>query len=1107
MDRKLSDSGLTPGAYFWERLLNQPHYRVKQNLVLRDKYIEEYDRIMQLQKKHHPLLNDSKTFDALVKSFIPNNKAEQNKWKSGTITNFVRNYILYYQRPLKSQRGLLDTCRFEEGYKEYDTDGNLIVNRPAYVMPISAPLFQEFRVWQDLGHLGFKDSLGNTTLLSNSEKEILYRKLRSVGELTQASVYKLLEKDKKKYPELNRPDDKPLLGNKTLNLLKKVLSKVNSTNLHLLEDDEEVLEKIWHLLFSVVDHQARRKSLIKNFGFTPEEAAALMTVNFEKGYSNLSAKAVKKLLPLMRSGLYYIENDVSPETIARIQDFTNGVISEGDEKKLAELLKDKACFRDFQGLKYWEAAFVVYGSHSSAGEIERYQSFEEIKRLPLHSLRNPVVEQVVNEALMLMKDIWKHYGRPDEVVVELAREMKMTADDRKKMTKAIGDNERDRNRVAKILQGEDFKMQNPSNAAILKYQLWIQQNFECMYSGLQIQKADLFSGAVDVDHVLPKQRYFDDSQNNKVLAFRRENQLKLNKTAYEYMNETGRWETFKTRVDELKKARKIKQQKYNYLIADKIPEDFVKRQLQETRYIAVQMTNQLKRIAPRVRSSNGSITDHLKQSWRLNEVFKEVQLARFERLQKLYPEIDWIKREKDANNHDILNLYAWDKRIDHRHHALDAIIIACTTYSMVNQLNRLNALYGQLEKEGKRARHFPLPFTGFYARLKDVLANMVVSIKCTDKLATKALNRITKLDPETQRYYNAKQESKGWAVRGPLHDEQPLGQITRQEKMPVAKVLDKIALNPTLLNETDKNKRFFAVDWQRETIKKNLALYRGDVAKMKKNLSKMPVINDYGLAITHVTVFNSYYSRTRSLDAGFSLEQASNIIDVKLKNDVLNFLKQWDNDPKKAFTSDNLLFWNSKREVPIYRIACFVDKVKVGESESRKRHSDMHGKDYNKFVSTSSGNYGIVIEQNIATSKRTAKAISFYDAVRMKVLDIPLIQKNDGLISFLLRINSLVYVPLPEENLHDLKNIGVNGNIGRFYRVVQLSGNRCYFIPAFISKAMKFNVETLGIEIQEYKSQSSTEFHGDDSDRLKIINCCFPVQIDRLGKIQDILTP
>jgi CRISPR-associated endonuclease Csn1 len=271
MDRKLSDSGLTPGAYFWERLLNQPHYRVKQNLVLRDKYIEEYDRIMQLQKKHHPLLNDSKTFDALVKSFIPNNKAEQNKWKSGTITNFVRNYILYYQRPLKSQRGLLDTCRFEEGYKEYDTDGNLIVNRPAYVMPISAPLFQEFRVWQDLGHLGFKDSLGNTTLLSNSEKEILYRKLRSVGELTQASVYKLLEKDKKKYPELNRPDDKPLLGNKTLNLLKKVLSKVNSTNLHLLEDDEEVLEKIWHLLFSVADHQAAAKALSKTLGLPPKK--------------------------------------------------------------------------------------------------------------------------------------------------------------------------------------------------------------------------------------------------------------------------------------------------------------------------------------------------------------------------------------------------------------------------------------------------------------------------------------------------------------------------------------------------------------------------------------------------------------------------------------------------------------------------------------------------------------------------------------------------------------------------------------------------------------------------------------------------------------------
>lgn len=1093
MDRKLSDSGLTPGAYFWQRLLNQPHYRVKQNLVLRDKYIHEYDRIMQQQIAHHPVLDDSMVYKALVKRIIPNNVVEQNKWKTGNLAKFVHNYIVYYQRPLKSQRGLLDTCRREEPYKEYDSEGNLTVNRPAFVMPISAPLFQEFRVWQDLGHLGFKNEVGITTLLTNSEKEKLYQQLRSGGELTQASIYKLLEKDKKKYPELNRPDDKPLLGNKTLNLLKKVLSKVNSTNLHLLEDDEEVLEKIWHLLFSVPDQQARRKSLIKKYGFSPQEATALMTVNFEKGYSNLSAKAVKKLLPLMRCGKYYIEKDVCVEAMDNVPNLLNYGDKSLDDKSLNKLLEGKSCLSDFQGLKYWEAAFVVYGSHSSAGEIERYQHFDEIKRLPLHSLRNPVVEQVVNEALMLMKDIWQHYGRPDEVVVELAREMKMTADDRKKMTKAMGDNERDRKRVAKILQ-EEFNIQNPSNAAILKYQLWSQQNYKCMYSDLPIQKADLFSGEVNVDHVLPKQRYFDDSQNNKVLAFKRENDIKSKKTAFEYMNETSRWDAFKIRVDELKKARKIKQQKYKYLIADKIPEDFVTRQLQETRFIGVQMTNQLKRIAPVVRSTNGTITDHLKQTWHLNEVFKEVQLPRFERLQKLYPDIEWIKREKDVNNHEVLKLYAWDKRIDHRHHALDAIIIACTTYSMVNQLNRLNALYGQLEIEGKSTRRFPLPFTRFYARLKAVLEGIVVSIKCTDKLATKTLNRITKLDAASQKYYTAKQETTGWAVRGPLHDEQPLGQVIRQEKIPMAKALEKLLHEPNLVDETTKDKRYFAVEWQRLAIKKNLALYKGDVAKVKKNLTKMPVISDYGLAVTHVTVFKRYYTKTRTIDINLTSKQVELIIDPSLKKDLLDLLALNGNEPKKAFTTDNLTAWNAKRELPIYKVRCLVDEAEVGQSDGRTLLSTTLEKAYVKHIEKGE-NYALLIEENLTEAKRSFQILPFYDAIQFKVSGIALLSERPGCRSFLLRKGSLVYVPMPGERSEDLKT---NLNKDRLYRVVKFSGKQFYFMPVSISSIIKVDD---GTKVLEYGTQSCTEFHDTGLNRIKIADVCLPVELNRLGHI------
>ncbi|MDD2965351.1 MAG: type II CRISPR RNA-guided endonuclease Cas9 [Bacteroidales bacterium] len=1126
LDKKLDASKLTPGAYYWQRLLSEPHYRVKQNLVYRDRYLQEFDAIMTTQERFHPELNDRNLFKRIVKALIPNNKSEQNRWNSGSLKQFLRNYIIYYQRPLKSQRRMVDVCRYEKGYRSDDQEKKVV--RPAFVMAISHPLYQEFRLWQDLAHLGFKDPLGEVTLLTNAEKERLYTELREVGELTQSAVYKLLGKDKKMFPTMNLVDDKKkILGNATLHLLKKALAKVATANLRILTDDEEVLERVWHLLFSVADQQARKKSLVKQFGFTEAEAAAISTVNFPKGYGNLSYKAVKKLLPLMRCGKYYVAQDVCANAVEKINKmfFDLPAIIEkmergerlekgkkgnyernpedsltNDEEVHLKLCNNRFQIEDFQGLKYWEAARLVYGSHSSNNDdAAPYKSPDEIRRLPLHSLRNPVVEQVVNEALMVMKDIWKQYGKPDKVVVELAREMKMTADDRKKMTKSIGESERERAKIARIL-ADEFGIANPSRGAILKYQLWTQQRKRCIYSGKTIQDADLFSGAVDVDHIIPRQRYFDDSQNNKVLAFKSENLAKSNKTAFEYMHETGRWDSFLANVESLKREGQIKRQKYKYLTMDKIPEDFVNRQLQETRYIAARMTLELKRMTPVVNSSVGMITDHLKQSWRLNEVFKEVQLPRFERLERLFPEVPWIQRVKDLQGHDVLQLYGWDKRIDHRHHALDAIIVACTTQSMVNQLNRLNALYGKLQAEGRPAQHFPLPFTGFYNRLREVLAGIVVSVKCTDKLASKAVNSILKLDPETQRYYRAKQETTGWAVRGALHNEQPLGQVVRQEKMPVPKVLDTLAQHPELLDETSIEKRFLAVDWQREAIRKHVAMFGGDYVKMKKGLSKIPLVNDFGKSMAEVTVWKRYYSKTRSIDTNLTLKQVELIIDPVIKKELKELLKQFGNDPKKAFTTDILLGWNSARKLPVYTVKCRMDEAEVGSSEGRTLLTTNPLKNFIKFVEKGD-NYALIVEENMENNKRSFQILSFFDAVGFKMTGIPIFSEKPGFKSFILRKGSLVYVPLPGENIATSFVNSAISKSNRLYRLMKSSGSDIYFLPNEIAKVMNYPDKDKSKSILEFGSQSRTMSHKDGKIDINIIKTCVPVQIDRLGNI------
>lgn len=1122
LDRKLNSSSVTPGEFFWKKLMTESHFRVKQNLVYRDKYLDEFDRIMAEQKKHHPVFADNETFHKILNIFMPNNKQERRKWQKTDLVTFIRNYIIYYQRPLKWNRNTLDTCRYEKAISLNDKSRNIKCSRNVYVMPLSHPLFQDFRLWQDIANLGFRDQYGKPQLLTIAEKEILYKEISKAGvlyfdeaskkvkeyypkgEMTHNDIYKILGRRKEDYPELNRAEEKALMANQTVFAIRKAISKAvlskikNNPEQKFLPDYENLnkqTERIWHLLYSVSDIEARYKSLINKLRFSEDEAYAIKALTFQKGRCNLSAKAVRKLLPLMRCGSYYEESNVCEAAIIKINDFLNGVYKEEDTDKVMKITNNRNSVIDFQGLLYWEAAFIVYGSHTKADDFEMYQKPDDIKRFPLNTLRNPVVEQVANEALMVIKDIWATYGKPDEIVVELAREMKMTADDRKKRTEALLKEEKERKRIVKILQ-EEFDKPNPSRNDILKYQLYQQQNMECIYSGNKIQKSDLFSGAVQIDHILPRQRFFDDSQNNKVLTFRFENETKSKRIPYEFLGSPSRWEEFVERVNRLRKEKRISRKKYEYLLSEKIPEDFVNRQLQETRYMTVKISEKLRQVTPAVRSTIGMITDHLKQTWRVNEIFKEIQLPRFERLEMLYPEIDWIKRIKDQDGRNVLQLYGWDKRIDHRHHALDAIIIACTTLGMINQLNQLNAIYGHLSENGIPAQRFPLPFHGFYSRLKEVMNGIIVSVKCTDKLITPTINYIKKIDPVTGKYYTSKQQRDGWAIRGALHDEQPLGQLLRQEKMPITKLPDFLKKNPAALSVNENKQSVFAVKWQLDAIRKFSEYHHHDLDQMKNALKIAPLIDDYGRPIEYVTVRKKFYTKIRPVDPNLTLPQVDKIIDSRIKKDIKHLLEMNGNDPKKAFTQDNLIQMNAAKDIPVYKVKCRVDDVEIGNSNCRPTLSTKTPKDYVKFVETGE-NYAVVVNEEIKTGQRTFQVISFFDAVKLKIHGISLLNEKPGYISFLLRKNSLVFVPFPDDILqYDKPNISPE----RLYRVVKFTGKQFYFLPVSISSVIKIT----GIEkykIEEFASQSCTEFFGVGKSRIKIADVCLPVSLSRLGQI------
>ena len=195
------------------------------------------------------------------------------------------------------------------------------------------------------------------------------------------------------------------------------------------------------------------------------------------------------------------------------------------------------------------------------------------------------MEQVINETLRTVRDIWKQEGHIDEIHIELGREMKNSADKRKKMTEQALQNENTNLRIKALLlefMNPDFGIENvrpyspmqqdilhiyeeavlqntpekempddivsilkkfnetdfkkrPSHSEVLRYELWLEQKYRSPYTGKMIPLGQLFTSAYEIEHIIPQSRYFDDSFSNKVICESAVNKLKGNMLGYEFI--------------------------------------------------------------------------------------------------------------------------------------------------------------------------------------------------------------------------------------------------------------------------------------------------------------------------------------------------------------------------------------------------------------------------------------------------------------------------------------------------------------------------------------------------------------------------------------------
>lgn len=1101
LDEKLEASGKHPGQYFYKELLDNPGQppRFRERVVLRDRYKAEFDAIWKRQAAAHAGLKDTKTRDRVIEALIPRNKALRAQWANKDLGTIVRDFVIYYQRPLKSQTKNKGECRFER--------------KP--VAPVSSPVYQLFRIWQQVNNIMLRDKYMREQPLNPEQRCTMVGLLMEQGTVTEAGLLRALKLSKSGLVTNLRAD---LPGHVTLSKLRKVLGehpvwqRLQADAQQLSGQESTLLFTLWHVLYSIPELEHRRTSVKKLLDLDDATAEELAKVRFERKHGAVSARAASRITQLMACGPSWISDRWPMSLQRRVQHVIDHKGADDMKPEMREQVAALTSIEQFQGLQYWIAATVAYGDHR-ANEGTKLDTPERIKTMPRGFLRNPTVEQVVNEAMMVVRDIWKETlkgERPTSFRIELARELRQSIDERQRTDKRIRDRERERKKVVERLMKEHGKAR-PTGKDIERFELWEQQKHQCIYSGRTIEASQLFSREADVDHIIPKTLFYDDSLQNKVLCLRTENAAKDNALGAVYMKGKGEkaYDDYVQRISDWN----LPFGKRKFLLAEEVPDSFISRQMNETRYIGTELRKLLERIAP-VNTTVGQVTDALKNEWGLTTVYKEVLLPRFERLERITGRklIEEIQRTNGAKHVDY-RIEGYDKRIDHRHHALDALVVALTRQKYIQKIARLKQKGEPLTQDEAAGKltWWPLPHRDLRSIVKDQLERTIPSIKNRQRLLTKASNRTAWYDPDAGKVRTGKegkpQQGRLLAVRGKLHEEQPMGEVRRQERMPIEKVMKRLVevsdrngplhtLRTISKDNPAYRSRFLAHEHERVWLEERLAKHNGDAKAALKDWKKAPPMNSKGEPVLALTVLVPYYASTQPI-GGLSPKMMTKVLDTGVARSLDGHVAAFNNDYEKALTDDGLNALNDGRNVPLKRVRIKKHDTPIWDTDGH-RQLLRPGSGNERLHIKMGDNYALAVHVHLETGERTFDIVSFYDAVQRKRKGLDLIDPRPNHRTFLLRKKDPVYVPRPGELFRDIPWHDQQAIWDRVYITVQFSGNRHYFNQCSLSTIAP------GFEAVEFGSQNATEFVDRDEPRTKISPVAIPVNIGRLGRVSPL---
>ncbi len=603
----------------------------------------------------------------------------QSEHHSSLLTTAAHDAVhkaIFDQRPLKPTR--TGTCTLVAGEER---------------LPKAHPLFQRRRLLEEVNALRIVRVGEDPASLDLEQRNALLLKLRDKKvvsfETLRLKVLRLGSASRFNKESENR---KELRGDEVASVMTDKKRFGSSWSFLSADQQWEVVHRVREAE-SDAEAQATRDWLHAEHDLTLEQAGAVLDAPLPEGYGRFGATATRALIAALEAEVIVYSVAVERAKLGHHSDFRTG--------------------ETLDALPYYGKVLERHILPGSGNPDDDDQD-------RFGRLTNPTVHIGLNQLRRVLTRLIKAYGPPHEIALELARELKLNEEEKKKINQRNARNREDAQKRAVKLQALEIADKG-SNRALLK--LWEELNYanvldrRCVYTGAQINAEMLFSGAVEVDHILPFDVTLDDSGANRLLCLREANREKRRRSPYEAFGHTARWEEIAARAARLPREKRWRFEP-NAMTRFDADGGFLARHLGDTQHLSRLAHEYVSALYPHrgegsshVWVSPGRLTEMLRRSWGLNS---------------LLPDHNHGGSADQRKN-----------RLDHRHHAVDAAVIAVTDRSLLQRIARESGSKGH--EEARRLAHdIDPPWEGFREELQGKVAAVVASHRADHGTTSKA---------------------------------------------------------------------------------------------------------------------------------------------------------------------------------------------------------------------------------------------------------------------------------------------------------------------------------------------------------------------------------